>query len=397
MPLCWNLSGHTSATEITEHLNNCLSQCDPDLLTAKIAGQGMTAFFYNTLTTGNVVLELPAGILKKWQSLAAGTALHNMLYEEKGSLLLNELGEKGIRCILLKGFSRMERLYGNTWTRPVSDLDILITREDYPLVRDYLLGSGFRFSVKEAFRDRVKEAVEVSDSFYNEIQFVKDFGKVPFYLDLHWRIEGIAEGSPLKHLYPLEGYPWRQHTERQSIGGTVVECLSLEMQFIHAVFHFALHHRFQGLKWFLDICLFIKEFGKEMNWDFISDTVREPDCRKLFGITLRLVSDTAGETSRHIPSWKKFWSGTQLPGEYNYYRQRLLSGHSLVQDYLTYVFLPLKVSGKIKVLSYFLFHKEAVRQWRQKGSKSMPPVLQPFYILYRAGAELVRKAPGKSR
>jgi hypothetical protein len=66
----------------------------------------------------------------------------------------------------------MEQVYGNKWVRPVGDLDILISRKDYPLVRDHLLNNGFVFSDSEIFRGSGQEYIEVCESFSNEMSFV---------------------------------------------------------------------------------------------------------------------------------------------------------------------------------------------------------------------------------
>ncbi len=378
-----------------EDLAGYLLHSDTAVLTEKIARQGMAAFFYYAVTEGKVHLELPAAVLKRWQSLAAKTALLNTFYEEHSGRLMEELSQRGVRCILLKGFSRMERLYGNTYVRPMVDLDILVRREDYAQAKEYLMESGFEHPVKANFQGTKEEHLAASEAFFNEAQFTRKYKGIVFNLDLHWDVFSLNPDRPLSRHFVMDNYSWRGRTDKQQVGGATVECFSLEMQFIHAVLHFALHHRFCGLKWFMDICLMLKELGAELDWEQIDETVKDPGCRKLFGVTLRLVSDLAGTPAENIPSWQKFWPGGALPGEYSFYRRRLMAADSLVGDYFIQILLPATVKGKLEVLYFILFHREAVRQWRKPGSKGGASVLQPFYILYRLGAELARKCVGK--
>lgn len=376
-------------------LNDSFARCDVGRLAEKLVQQGLPAFFFNAVHSGKVNIELPATVLKKWQALSARIALRNTFYEDRGSKLLSGLQEQGVNFIMLKGFAHMVSLYGNTWTRPVSDLDILINRDDYPRLKELLSGMGFSYHAGDNFRGTVAESQEIDEAYYNEAHFRQDTGEMSINLDVHWGVEGMGEGSPLKSLFPIEDYPWRNYTESQVFGSTKVVCLTAEMQFIHNIMHLGLHHRLQGFKWFMDICLLLTEQGHELDWDFIRETVKEPDCRKLVGIMLRLVEDvTAGPTG--IPHWREFWSGGGLPGEYGHYKSRLFAGGGRAGDYVTLVLLPVRLRDKLKVISFFLFKKEAVRHWRADGQKGTLSFFQPFYIVCRVAGEILGKpARGK--
>jgi hypothetical protein len=374
-------------------LSRRLDSCDPKLLSEKLARQGLTAFFFNAVHSNRVKLRLPADIIKNWKAQAAGIALRNAFYEDRGSRLLACLQEEGFGFIMLKGFAHMAGLYGNTWTRPVSDLDILIDREDYPRLKELLVKLDFSYRPGANFRGTAVEAQEIDETYYNEAHFHQGKGEVTFNFDVHWSIEGLGEDSPLKSLFPVEHYPWRRHTEVQLFGAIEVGCLTAEMQFIHNIMHLGLHHRLRGFKWFLDICLLLAEQGEELDWDFIRKTVREPDCRKLVGVVMRLAVEVTGPCPG-VPHWREFWPGVGLPGEYGYYRHRIFSGGGRAGDYVTLVLLPLRLRDKFKVISYYLFRKEAVRHWRAGGRKGLHPVLQPFYIVCRVVGEVFHR-PGQ--
>ena len=111
---------------------------------------------------------------------------------------------------MLKGPAFMEQVYGSKWVRPVGDLDILISREEYPPVRDYLLQDGFDYSGSETFRGTGREYVEVCESYSNEMGFVRETEGFAFHLDVQWDVGGLREGSPMRRLYPLQSYPWRR-------------------------------------------------------------------------------------------------------------------------------------------------------------------------------------------
>jgi len=223
------------------------------------------------------------------------------------------------------------------------------------------------------------------------MHFVKSLGKININVDIHWGIDGLWEGSPLKALFPVEEYPWMQYQRRARVGLWNFSVLSWEMQFLHIASHFALHHQFQGVKWLLDICLMLEKVGAELDWDFIWQTAGTADNRKVIAVILRMVEDETGLKAEGVPPWQFFWSGKALPGEYSFYRRRLLNQSSKKGQYLAYIMLPLKMRDKCRVLGYYLFNPEAVSHWRNEEFKLAWRWWQPFYLLYRAGEEFINQ------
>lgn len=372
---------------------------DTELLHKLLAGRGwgsiadraaqleMGAFFYDAVKSGKAPLELPPEVLKRWKYEANRNALLNMMYEEEGGKIVRELNERGIVCVLLKGLAFMEQVYGNKWVRPVGDLDILISREEYPLVRDHLLNNEFVFCNSDIFRGTGQEYVEVCESFANEMSFVRHTENFTFHLDVHWDVGGLREGSHIKQLYPLHSYPWREGLEPFQFGGASAVRLSLEMQFIHLVCHFALNHQFRGVKWFVDLVQFIERFGEQMDWRWINGIVTDANVKKVFGITLKLVSGVTGGAGCAAEKSEVFMAGNTMTAEYNFYRRHLFSSRSHTGTYLCHVLMPCRLKDKLKVLSYLLFDNTALPHWRISGKKGLPPALQPFYLVYRAAEE----------
>ena len=138
------------------------------------------------------------------------------------------------------------------------------------------------------------------------MHFVKSLGKININVDIHWGIDGLWEGSPLKALFPVEEYPWMQYQRRARVGLWNFSVLSWEMQFLHIASHFALHHQFQGVKWLLDICLMLEKVGAELDWDFIWQTAGTADNRKVIAVILRMVEDETGLKAEGVPPWQFF-------------------------------------------------------------------------------------------
>lgn len=358
-------------------LKHLWSISDMSRLTDRLNELQVISFFFAAISSAVVLLEIPPETLKEWQMLTQKIALRNMLIESEGSKILKRLSEQGVRCTLLKGFSHMEKLYGNTWVRPVSDLDILISQNDFPFVKDYLLTDGFTIFQS----DTTRKWDQVNGKLFTEQHFFKNFGVCTLNLDFHW--DGVP--ASIEPQYDLECYSWTENTERVRFGDIEVDCLNSEMQMIHCVDHLALHHSFyNGLKWFLDLCQFVVKLGGQLDWTFIRSVVTKPNSRKAFGITLRLIHEVVGDAGPAAGNWRDFWPGRGLPGEYFLYRQQLLSGHPKTFSCLYQLLLPVKIKDKFKILSVLLFNGNTFSfLGRQR------PFLRPLYILYKGVEELL--------
>ncbi|ACV62448.1 hypothetical protein Dtox_1589 [Desulfofarcimen acetoxidans DSM 771] len=362
-----------------EHLKYLLSHSKPECLTNRLNELQVIALFYDAVSSEKVPLELPSETLKAWKELAGEVALRNTLLENEGSKVIEGLSKQGVKCTLLKGFSLMEKLYGNNWIRPVSDIDILISPDDFYCVKDYLLANGFTIYR----RDFVRYWDRVIGKLFSEQHFFKSFGVCTLNLDFHWN--GVMDGTSIESQYDLDRHCWTENPERVHFGEIEVDCLNLEMLFIHCVDHLALHHRFnRGLKWFLDLCQFIVKLGDQLDWSYIRSIVTKPNSRKAFGITLRLIHEMVGNSGPAAGHWKEFWSEKGLPGEYSFYKKQLISMNPKTNLFLYQILFPTKIKHKFNMLTVLLFSGNTFSiLGRQR------PFLRPVYVLYKGVEELL--------
>ncbi len=362
-------------------------ECDQEAVAQDITKHGLAGLVYHQIRSRpewNLSPHLAMALKQPAQMIALQTAL----YEREGIKITSRLEAEQIPYLVLKGFSLVEGLYPNSALRPISDLDIYIRRSDYARVRDILRGLGYQAQMTADFRGSLQDYQQIAETYCSEMQYSRNLGQFKINLDIHWGIDGLWEGSPLKALFPIEAYPWMSYTRRTRAGDWDFNALGWEMQFLHIVSHFALHHQFQGVKWFLDICLMLKTLGLELDWDLIRQMAGTPDFRKAIAVVLRMVEDETGLKPEGVPPWQSFWNGKAIPGEYAFYRRRLFSPVSKRGQYMAYMLLPLKHRDKGRVLGYYLFDPRAVPHWRVGSSQPGRRWWQPLYLLYRAGQEM---------
>jgi len=194
---------------------------------------------------------------------------------------------------------------------------------------------------------------------------------------------------PMNNYLDLDKLPWWKNTTTIAIGDAQAKRLVPEMQFIHLALHFAIHHHYWGLRWFVELFLFLKTFGEKLDWEFIYQTASSNDCRKLLGICLRLINDYLGDACPTSARWQKFLPVRSLiPGEYSFYKRCLTRDKkSRFAEYLCMPLSPATITGRLKMIYYFLFDTEGVVFWQGAQTRA-PKLLHPFYVLYIVARQL---------
>ena len=360
-------------------------------LVSKINEAGLAGYFADVLSAPEMSGVIHKEALVKLTNAARRIAAHNAFYEDQASKILTGLSALGVECLLLKGFSYMAEIYGNNSARRMSDIDLLIHLADRFRVRDYLLSESFIPYIEPTFRGSADEFILVAD-FAREAHYTKKTGVLALHIDLHWKMQANFEGHPMNDALALDTLPWWYSTSHVAIGKATALRLSPEMQLIHMAIHFALHHQFNGMRWFIELCLFIHKFGNVIKPESISAIVRSPDCRKVLGITLRMTEEALGYSFENRLNWRGFMpKGALLPGEYSFYKKCLMRNYrSKIATYLCMLLAPSTMAGRWRMVKYFLFDPHSVMFWWVSG-KSGSKWLQPFYIFYRLIREALRR------
>ncbi|KFO67377.1 hypothetical protein ER57_11230 [Smithella sp. SCADC] len=354
---------------------------------AALEKTGMAGYFSVLFSKTEAGLKIPAADFDTLKKTARRIAAYNALYESECAELLKGLSAMGVKSILLKGLSYMEDIYGDTSARGMSDIDLLIRPDDRMKALDYLLSDGYSGYVIPSFKGSKDDFAKLTD-ITGESHFIKQSGVLTVGIDLHWKMRA---GYPLNDYLLLDRFPWWEQTGMVVIGGATARRLSPEMQFIHLALHFAIHHQYTGLRWFIELCLFIKRYKSDLDWEFIYKTSASPDCRKLLGVCLRLAADYMGNSSPGPAVWRRFLpENALLPGEYRFYKSCLMrETRSRFASYICMTLSPATLAGRFGIISYFMFDPQGVMFW-SGSDKRVPKLLQPFYNFYLIGSQLLR-------
>jgi len=348
---------------------------------------GMAGYFSGLFSKKEAGLKIPVADAEALKRAAHRIAAHNALYESECAKLIKGLSAMGVENILLKGLSYMEDIYGDTSARGMGDIDLLVRPDGRMKALEYLLADGYSNYVIPSFKGSRDDFTKLTD-ITGESHFMKKSVVLTVGVDLHWKMRA---GYPLNDYLLLDRFPWWKNNNTVIIGGVSARRLSPEMQFIHLALHFAIHHEYTGLRWFIEICLFIKRYGNDLDWEFIYKTAISLDCRKLLGVCLRLAADYMGDSWPCSVIWRRFLPGsTLLPGEYRFYKSCLMrETRSRFASYICMTLSPATIAGRLRMISFFMFDPQGVMFW-SGSDKQVSKLLQPFYNFYLIGSQLLR-------
>src|SRR5262245_28366476 len=138
-----------------------------------------------------------------------------------------------IEFVLLKGISLLGFLYPRIDERPMTDMDLLIRRTDWPAVADTLARRGYILPTPESEAD-------LGEDWYNHE--VRSPGNPSCLVEIHWDLESIERsridpGDLFRAAVPctVDGRPYRR--------------LSDDHLFLHLAVHLAPHYAAPATDW----------------------------------------------------------------------------------------------------------------------------------------------------
>jgi Uncharacterised nucleotidyltransferase len=239
---------------------------------------------------------VPTQARTELESLYKINAFRNVHLAEELARVLTLLGGAGIPTIPVKGVTLAESLYGDLSLRVCTDLDILIPREAVAETIGLLLAEGYESELGER---SFAEFYSRGGIEYALVRYERGF---LYLLEPHW---GLLAG-PWVDRAALEDL-WAESCP-QAFLGVAAYALSPEWEVLFLAAH-AARHRWQGLKWLVDIHELCSRGG--IDWEKLAAKAKRLGWDDLLRLTLstsrRLFSTPIPEelSLTELPSWLK--------------------------------------------------------------------------------------------
>jgi putative nucleotidyltransferase-like protein len=217
---------------------------DWDQLVSVSYAHGIAPLIYHSLIKSDVIGQVPATAAQTLRSSYYTNAARNsLLYDDLKRLLL-ALRQEKINAIVLKGAALAETVYAHRALRPMSDIDLLVRKEQLSKVESKLLDMGYLFDG----HGKTKE-------FYLEHRY-------------HWVFVKRSDIS-----IDIDGF-W-ERAQWTKIAAVEALVLSPEDLVLYLCQHFWKHNLAAGIRALCDIAETTKCYGDGIDWTKIANISSE--------------------------------------------------------------------------------------------------------------------------
>lgn len=240
----------------------------------------LSSAFYDKLTKLKLKNIHPE-FLSKFKNLYIANLRRNLFLEKELLNILRQFKEGDISVIPLKGTALAGHIHGDIALRNTScDLDILVGREKVESAEKELAKIGFRIT------DTGRNA-EFWHNYRTEIMLQKKTeSESILFLDLHWDFRNRFVNTHVKDFW--------LNAKDADLDGNRILMPSNEDLLIYLVLTAVSDVDFVQLKYLYDIHALITRFGKEINWNGVTDRVSGLGLKTALYFALYLSKDLFG-------------------------------------------------------------------------------------------------------
>ena len=264
--LCYCLRaafGKTVADDIKEVLSFDINW---NSLLERAQKEKIAPLLYVHIQNQSLPLKMPSVSLARLKEIYYTSSTKNILLFEQLKTILESLQKAKIKTIVLKGAFLAEHIYENIALRPMSDVDILIKKQDLFQANDVLQSLDYITPpYYEAF------AHKKNPTCLNTIMYTS---RNPFNVDVHLHWHLVNATQPLGGL--INRFDMQRIWDRMfpiKVGGADTFTLLPEHLIIYLAHH-NFKHFFSQLIYLLDMVKVLEYYQDNINWEFLTEEAR---------------------------------------------------------------------------------------------------------------------------
>jgi hypothetical protein len=243
-----------------------------DLLSQRLDGrfflkqaqkEGVLGLIYYQAKTWNVLAFLPDPVREESLQAYYRYAARNTFLAEKIKPLCELFQREQVPLMILKGIALCHDIYPSPALRPVTDVDLLVRKEDRGRAEELLREAGYQFVFESSKKLRAHHRA-MNSSFYADAE-----GSFSVHLHWHlvnnsWPVENIVDAISMDDI-------WGQ-ARPYSFEGIQVSTLAPHHLLLFLLLHAFLHGS-EHLIWLSDIAATVHKYGASLDRDlFRRDT-----------------------------------------------------------------------------------------------------------------------------
>jgi len=238
---------------------------------------------FRRLSSAGALGHVPSPTAGELQREYYATAALNLRRYHALTFAVQVLERAGIDVIILKGAHLARFVYGDLGVRPMSDVDILVRRQDVEPAFAALSAAGYRTATPFHMESELAGTKHLPP-----LENVSGAA-----MEVHWRVS-------------MPNDPWRidpcclwERAAPASLDGRPVQVLSPEDLLLHLCMHAAKHHFSAGLLWLCDVQQVVTG---GVRWDAVASRALEFAAERPTALTLTLARDLLGAAvPAHFP------------------------------------------------------------------------------------------------
>ncbi|MCK4732459.1 MAG: nucleotidyltransferase family protein, partial [Methanophagales archaeon] len=248
---------------ITQKVKGILNdRLDWDYIVETSMRHGISPLLYWNLSRIDDGEYVPAEVMTKLRIVYYKNIAWNMLRYDELSKILIAFNDAEIDVIVLKGAFLAETIYKNIGLRPMSDIDILVRREDLQKVKKELVQLGYAGIIYPT-KWHEKLYTQWQTELKEEIQFNKHDKNVR--IDVHWNVQ------PPVIPFQIDINKFWENAQPVKIAGVETLMLAPEDLLQHLCLHLDKHINSGAIpfRWYCDIAEVIRHYEGKINWKYL--------------------------------------------------------------------------------------------------------------------------------
>ena len=250
------------------------NQAEREALIAEAELQEVAPFLYTLLLDLNNSHGLQIPQKERLHQSYLATAARNMLALHDAEIIFKASQKAGIPAAGLKGIFLLEQVYPSIGARSMSDIDILVKRQDLAGCLNLMKSLGYSpetyFSLEDENID-IKHLPPMS----------KRSGPL---VEVHWTL--LEEDEP----FTIDAAALWERMLPAKIANVEAMCLGVEDLVLHLCLHLTYQHYLQlGLRGLLDIALVLQKFRAEIDWQKLVRIAKSWETERVTALTFKLL------------------------------------------------------------------------------------------------------------
>jgi hypothetical protein len=267
------LSGNVEKTKTIRFEKLTIS--DWDNVFYQAANQGVAPFLYHRLKIFNSDLHVPPLIKKKLREAYLFALARNIRLFQELSQVLKVFKNNKIPVVMLKGIHVAKYVYSNIALRPMSDMDLLVRKDDLLKTSEKMLELHYH----------PKWVVNIEEQYHWHQHLPPFLKQNAFPIEIHWTLE-----KPNSNFIFDVAELW-ERARSVTLDGTESLVLSHEDLLLHLCFHTSWHGFRFGLRSLCDISETIRQYQDEINWEQVKYSAFNGKMVKYIYISLLLARE----------------------------------------------------------------------------------------------------------